>query len=275
MIAARADLTPCPPCSLCWRAEPRSPRRSARSAGSAARSSSSRSSCCSASSRRSPPPSGSCRWRAGSLAAAPAQLDDGRGAPPPGRHARDHGQRRCDRRRAAGRRHRPQSVLARLLAVVARGRRDRGRPHAGPAQPARAGVRRSRTRASGRARCGRLPAAATTSSPTRPSGVPAGLAAMVVAGVVSGLAGVGGGFIKTPVMSEIMHVPVKVAAATSTFTVGHHREPRAARLHRPGSHRVPGGRRGRGRRPASAAPSAARLQRRLAPTSRPGVAEIA
>lgn len=50
--------------------------------------------------------------------------------------------------------------------------------------------------------------------------VPVGLAGMVGAGVVSGLAGVGGGFIKTPVMSEIMHVPVKVAAATSTFTVG-------------------------------------------------------
>lgn len=50
--------------------------------------------------------------------------------------------------------------------------------------------------------------------------VPLGLAAMTVAGFVSGLAGVGGGFIKTPVLSELMHVPVKVAAATSTFTVG-------------------------------------------------------
>lgn len=50
--------------------------------------------------------------------------------------------------------------------------------------------------------------------------VPLGLAAMTVAGIVSGLAGVGGGFIKAPVMSELMHVPVKVAAATSTFTVG-------------------------------------------------------
>jgi uncharacterized membrane protein YfcA len=50
--------------------------------------------------------------------------------------------------------------------------------------------------------------------------VPAGLAAMSVAGVISGLAGVGGGFIKVPVMREVMRVPVKVAAATSTFTVG-------------------------------------------------------
>jgi uncharacterized membrane protein YfcA len=50
--------------------------------------------------------------------------------------------------------------------------------------------------------------------------VPLGLAAMTGAGFVSGLAGVGGGFIKTPVLSELMQVPVKVAAATSTFTVG-------------------------------------------------------
>lgn len=50
--------------------------------------------------------------------------------------------------------------------------------------------------------------------------VPLGLLATAVAGLVSGLSGVGGGFIKTPAMSEIMGVPVKVAAATSTATVG-------------------------------------------------------
>ncbi len=50
--------------------------------------------------------------------------------------------------------------------------------------------------------------------------VPLGLVSMVAAGFVAGIAGVGGGFIKTPLMSELMHVPVKVAAATSTFTVG-------------------------------------------------------
>ena len=50
--------------------------------------------------------------------------------------------------------------------------------------------------------------------------LPAGLAASLVAGVVAGLSGVGGGFLKTPAMSEIMHVPVKVAAATTTFTLG-------------------------------------------------------
>jgi hypothetical protein len=50
--------------------------------------------------------------------------------------------------------------------------------------------------------------------------LPLGLGAMAGAGLISGLAGVGGGFIKTPAMSEIMHVPVKVAAATTTFTLG-------------------------------------------------------
>ncbi len=50
--------------------------------------------------------------------------------------------------------------------------------------------------------------------------LPLGLGAMTAAGLVSGVAGVGGGFIKVPAMSEIMLIPVKVAAATSTFTVG-------------------------------------------------------
>lgn len=50
--------------------------------------------------------------------------------------------------------------------------------------------------------------------------VPLGLGAMIVAGAVSGMAGVGGGFVKTPIMREIMWIPIKVAAATSTFTVG-------------------------------------------------------
>jgi uncharacterized membrane protein YfcA len=31
---------------------------------------------------------------------------------------------------------------------------------------------------------------------------------------------VSGGFIKTPASTELMHVPVKVAAATTTFTIG-------------------------------------------------------
>ena len=45
-------------------------------------------------------------------------------------------------------------------------------------------------------------------------------AGMLGAGVLAGTAGVGGGFVKAPMMTEVMRVPVKVAAATSTFTVG-------------------------------------------------------
>jgi hypothetical protein len=40
------------------------------------------------------------------------------------------------------------------------------------------------------------------------------------AGLLAGLAGASGGFIKTPTTSEVMKVPVRVAAATTTFTVG-------------------------------------------------------
>lgn len=47
-----------------------------------------------------------------------------------------------------------------------------------------------------------------------------GLAAMVVAGTITGLSGVSAGFVKTPAMRELMYIPVKVAAATTTFTVG-------------------------------------------------------
>ncbi|MCU0311796.1 MAG: sulfite exporter TauE/SafE family protein [Acidimicrobiales bacterium] len=50
--------------------------------------------------------------------------------------------------------------------------------------------------------------------------VPVGLFGMAAAGLIAGLAGVSGGFIKTPTTTEVMHVPVKVAAATTTFTVG-------------------------------------------------------
>lgn len=47
-----------------------------------------------------------------------------------------------------------------------------------------------------------------------------GAAAMSVVGVVAGLTGTSGGFIKTPILTELMHVPVKVAAATTVFMVG-------------------------------------------------------
>lgn len=39
-------------------------------------------------------------------------------------------------------------------------------------------------------------------------------------GLVAGLTGTSGGYLKTPLMSEVMHVPVKVAAATSTLASG-------------------------------------------------------
>jgi uncharacterized membrane protein YfcA len=50
--------------------------------------------------------------------------------------------------------------------------------------------------------------------------VPFGMGASYGAGIVSGLLGVGGGFIKVPVMNLVMDVPIKVAAATSNFMIG-------------------------------------------------------
>jgi hypothetical protein len=47
-----------------------------------------------------------------------------------------------------------------------------------------------------------------------------GLAVMGFTGVVAGATGIGGGFLKTPVLTEVMGVPVKVAAATTVFAVG-------------------------------------------------------
>ncbi len=47
-----------------------------------------------------------------------------------------------------------------------------------------------------------------------------GLGLMAGAGFIAGTAGASGGFIKSPVTSEVMHVPTKIAAATTTFTIG-------------------------------------------------------
>ncbi len=49
---------------------------------------------------------------------------------------------------------------------------------------------------------------------------PAGMTVSSLAGMVSGLLGVGGGFIKVPVMYAIMGAPLGVATATSNFMVG-------------------------------------------------------
>lgn len=47
-----------------------------------------------------------------------------------------------------------------------------------------------------------------------------GATVSLLAGTVSGMLGVGGGFIKVPAMTEGMRVPIKVAAATSNFMIG-------------------------------------------------------
>jgi uncharacterized membrane protein YfcA len=57
-------------------------------------------------------------------------------------------------------------------------------------------------------------------APYRARRLPLGLTLMGVVGLIAGITGTSGGFLKTPTMSEVMHVPTKVAAATTTFTVG-------------------------------------------------------
>jgi uncharacterized membrane protein YfcA len=47
-----------------------------------------------------------------------------------------------------------------------------------------------------------------------------GLALMYVAGVVSGLLGIGSGALKVPAMDLAMHLPIKVSTATSNFMMG-------------------------------------------------------
>ena len=67
---------------------------------------------------------------------------------------------------------------------------------------------------------GTYPVGDDTATPYAASRLPAGLAVMSTAGLTAGLAGVSGGFIKTPATTEVMKVPVKVAASTTTFTIG-------------------------------------------------------
>lgn len=50
--------------------------------------------------------------------------------------------------------------------------------------------------------------------------VPLGALVSLLAGIVSGLLGVGGGFLKVPAMSLAMGIPIRVAAATSNFMIG-------------------------------------------------------
>ncbi len=50
--------------------------------------------------------------------------------------------------------------------------------------------------------------------------VPIGIGASSVAGLISGMLGVGGGIVQVPVMNLIMSVPIKVATTTSTYIIG-------------------------------------------------------
>ncbi len=50
--------------------------------------------------------------------------------------------------------------------------------------------------------------------------IPGGAALMVVAGVTSGMLGIGAGALKVIAMDAIMHVPLKVSSATSNFMIG-------------------------------------------------------
>ncbi len=49
---------------------------------------------------------------------------------------------------------------------------------------------------------------------------PIGFSTSFVAGIMSGLLGIGGGFIKVPTMNLLMNIPMKVATATSNFMIG-------------------------------------------------------
>jgi uncharacterized protein len=50
--------------------------------------------------------------------------------------------------------------------------------------------------------------------------VPGGAALMVLAGLMSGLLGIGSGALKVSAMDNIMHLPLKVSSATSNFMIG-------------------------------------------------------
>jgi uncharacterized membrane protein YfcA len=54
----------------------------------------------------------------------------------------------------------------------------------------------------------------------RTIGTRPGLAFAGLAGVASGLLGIGGGLFKVPAMNAVMNVPIRVAGATSTFMIG-------------------------------------------------------
>lgn len=63
-------------------------------------------------------------------------------------------------------------------------------------------------------------ALSTGAVPYRAERVGLGTALAVGVGLVSGVTGTSGGYLKTPLLREVMGVPIKVAAATTTFASG-------------------------------------------------------
>lgn len=53
-----------------------------------------------------------------------------------------------------------------------------------------------------------------------PRALKTGVAVSTLAGVLSGLLGIGGGVVKGPIMNLVMRMPVKAAAGTSSFMIG-------------------------------------------------------
>ncbi|MGH7915156.1 MAG: sulfite exporter TauE/SafE family protein, partial [Candidatus Binataceae bacterium] len=52
------------------------------------------------------------------------------------------------------------------------------------------------------------------------SNVPGGAILMVIAGLMSGLLGIGSGALKVMAMDYVMHLPLKISSATSNFMIG-------------------------------------------------------
>ncbi len=68
---------------------------------------------------------------------------------------------------------------------------------------------------------GRLPAGdGNAEAPYGVVNVPGGAVLMVVAGLMSGLLGIGSGALKVMAMDYVMHLPLKVSSATSNFMIG-------------------------------------------------------
>jgi uncharacterized membrane protein YfcA len=67
---------------------------------------------------------------------------------------------------------------------------------------------------------GQMPNDDGTTIPYGVMNLPAGAALMVVAGVMSGLLGIGAGAVKVMAMDYLMKLPLKVSSATSNFMIG-------------------------------------------------------